>query len=84
MGIHHETGYSADVEGFFVVNGERVRIAKSNGSTFVLAEPCELPPNTEGDLLTIIDGNRDSRRIELPYGVIAGQTTVDYRELAPF
>jgi hypothetical protein len=84
MGIHHETGYSADVEGFFVVNGEYIRLAKSNGSTFVLAEQCELPPRTEGDLLTIIDGHRDSRRVIIPDGVFVGQTAVGYKVVAPF
>ncbi len=57
MGVHHKEGYSATVEGFFIVGGNRVRVAKSNGERFVLADPCEAPPGTEGELLVIVDGN---------------------------
>ncbi|HUY91539.1 MAG TPA: hypothetical protein VMV10_22555 [Pirellulales bacterium] len=84
MGIHHEYGYSADVEGFFVIRGNRVRLAKTNGRTFVLAEPCELPPGSEGDLLTIVDGKANSRRVLIPEGVCQGQTIVKYVVAAPF
>ncbi|HZZ27009.1 MAG TPA: hypothetical protein VFE46_03300 [Pirellulales bacterium] len=85
MGIYHKDGYSAEVEGFFVVTKElRFRLAKSNGCTFVLAESCELPPGTEGDLLVIVDGKKDSRRVVLRKGVSIGQTTVEYEVVAPF
>ncbi len=56
MGIRHEYGYSADVEGFFVTDSKRFRLAKTNDATLVLAEPCELPPGIEGELLIIVDG----------------------------
>ena len=84
MGVYRQNGYSADVEAFFVVGDERFRLAKSNACTFVLAESCELPPDTEGDLLTIIDGQRDSRRVVIPDGVVKGQTAVGYTVLVPF
>jgi hypothetical protein len=84
MGIHHEDGYSAAVEGYFVVGDARFQIAKSNGRNFVLAEPCELSPGTIGELLVIVDGAADSRLVELPTGVSFGQTIVQYRETAPF
>jgi hypothetical protein len=82
MGTHYEYGYSADVEGFFVTAGERIRLAKTNGCTFVLAELCELPPGAEGDLLVIVDGKADSRRVMLPEGVAQGQTLVKYKVTA--
>ena len=84
MGTQRENGYSADVEGFFVVNGNRIRLAKTNGSTFCLAESCELPPGSEGDLLIIIDGKSHSRRVVVPDGVCLGQTQVSYKVSAPF
>ncbi|HVX60225.1 MAG TPA: hypothetical protein VHC19_06485 [Pirellulales bacterium] len=84
MGIRHEYGYSAEVEGFFVTKEKRIRLAKTNGSAFVLAEPCELPPGIEGDLLVIIDGNAHSQRVVLPNGVERGQTAVNYALAAPF
>lgn len=84
MGAHHEYGYSADVEAFFVSTGKRFRVAKTNGWAISLAESCDLPPGTEGDLLIIVDGNARSQRVVLPDGVEAGQTTVKYMVAAPF
>lgn len=85
MGIHREDGgYSANVEGFFVLRGERIRLAKTNGVTFVLAQPCEFPPGTQGDLVVFVDGKKDSKLVELPSGVALGQTVVNYKVLAPF
>jgi hypothetical protein len=84
MGTYHEYGYSAEVEGFFVIRGSRVRLAKTNGCTFVLAESCELPPGAEGELLTVVDGKANSRRVVLPDGVLSGQTLVKYLVAAPF
>lgn len=84
MGTYHDDGYSADVAGFFVISSGRIRLAKTNGRAFVVAEPCELPPGTEGDLLTIIDGKAESRRVVIPEGVFRGQTSVRYEVAAPF
>jgi hypothetical protein len=84
MGTQRKDGYSADVEGFFVAEGNRVRLAKSNGCSFVLAEPRELPAGIEGDLLVIVDGKANSRHVVLPKGAGRGQTIVEYKVLAPF
>ena len=84
MGIHREHGYSASVEGFFVLQGTRIRLAKTNGCTFVLAERCELAPGTTGELLIIVDGQEDSKMVTLPEGAISGQTLVRYEVAAPF
>jgi hypothetical protein len=84
MGVHHKDGYSATVEGFFVVGEQRVRVAKSNGSRIVLAEQCEVPPGTEGELLVIVDGSKSSRRVIVPSGIVAGQSVVEYQVAAPF
>jgi hypothetical protein len=77
-------GYSAHVEGFFVVGSNRFRVAKSNGERFCLAEPCELPPGTEGDLVVIVDGSASSRRIVIKDGIIQGQISVGYDVVVPF
>jgi hypothetical protein len=84
MGIQHEHGYSAEVEGFLVIRGERVRLAKTNAHALVLAESCELPPGAVGELLIIVDGKSDSRLVTLPSGVCKGQTLVNYQVAAPF
>ncbi len=84
MGRYHEDGYSADVEGFLVVRGGSYRLAKSNGCTFVLADPCELAPGTSGELRVIVDGRVSSRMVEIPTGVAAGKNVVQYKVAAPF
>ncbi len=84
MGYYHEDGYSSEVEGYLVINGRRIRLAKTNGRTLLLAEPCELAPGTEGELLVIVDGKRSSRRITLPMGVVGSEKNVAYEVVAPF
>jgi hypothetical protein len=84
MGIQRENGYSASVEAYLVVDDTRVRLAKTNGCTFTLAEPCELLPGTVGDLVVIIDDEEQSKAVLLPNGSALGQTIVDYIVTAPF
>ena len=84
MGIERNDGYSATVEGFFVVRGNRIRLAKTNGCTFAFAEPCELSPGTIGELLVIVDGSEQRRTVTLPDGVVQGQLIVRYEVSAPF
>lgn len=64
--------------------GRTVRLAKTNGSTFVVAESCELERGTVGELLVIVDCHPSSREIRLPDGVILGQTVVSYEPNVPF
>ncbi len=84
MGIYREYGYSAEVEGFFVVANERIRLAKTNGTTFVLAEPRAIAPGTTGELLIIVDGQKDSKQVVLPDGVLPGQAMARYILESPF
>jgi hypothetical protein len=84
MGIHHKDGYSATVEGYLVVNGTRYRVAKTNAQTFVLADPCELPPGASGELLVIVDGSASSDPIDIPAGICHGQRVVPYAITASF
>jgi len=84
MGFYREDGYSASVSGFLVVGSHEIRLAKTNGCTFVVAESCELPAGTVGELLITVDGQSDRLSVELPDGIIAGQTMVKYSVIAPF
>lgn len=84
MGRYHEDGYSAHVEGFFVVAGTSIPLIKTNELAFVIAEPAEFPPHTRGEILVIIDGDRSSRTVILPDGIQPGQTSVNYQVEAPF
>lgn len=83
MGTHHDDGYSADVRGFFVVGRDRIRLAKTNGCTFVLAELWQLLAGTEGQLIVIVDGIETSRPVRVLEDVNAGETTVKYSEIVP-
>ena len=84
MGIQRENGYSAHVEGFFVFGEGRVRLVKTNECTITLAESCELPPGTMGELLVIVDSRQHSQLVVLPEGVTPGQISVNYLVAAPF
>ena len=84
MGIHHENGYSAAVQRFFVAAGERIRVAKSNERWFVVVQPQELRCGIEGELLVIVDGNSHSRRVRLPHGMRLDQIKTPYEVTAPF
>jgi hypothetical protein len=80
MGIERKDGgYSATVEGFLVVNGYRVRLAKTNARAVTFAESCQpLPPGTSGELLIIVDGNESRTQVTLPEGVVPGQALAAY------
>jgi hypothetical protein len=84
MGMHHADGYSATVQGFLVVDGRRIRVAKTNEALITLADRCELPPGTEGELIVTVDGNSFSQTIRLPSGMSLDQSTTDYTVAAPF
>jgi hypothetical protein len=84
MGMQREGGYSATVEGYLIVDNRRIPLARTNGSTFVLAEECILTPGTTGELLVVVDNDPNSRQVRLPEGVARGQTVVAYDVEAPF
>jgi hypothetical protein len=82
MGIARKDGYSATVEGFFVYNGTRVRLAKTDHETVYFAEPCELPPGIQGELLFIVDGSESRKPVRLPEGTVADQSFASYETVA--
>jgi hypothetical protein len=84
MGRFHEDGYSADVEAFFVVSDRKLRLAKTNGCTFVFSTGCNLSPGTTGRLVVTIDGEDHSKTVVLPDGSEECQPIVRYEVLAPF
>ncbi len=86
MGIARTNGYSATVEGYLIVGDGRYRLAKTNGVRLVLSQPCadEFPPGTDGELVIIVDGDRGSKRITLPDGVVCGEHQARYEAFVPF
>jgi hypothetical protein len=84
MGIQRENGYSASVEAFLAFGERRLSVAKTGRDSVVLVEPCELPRGTECELVTIVDGRRNSRSIVLDEGAISGRREVRYSVAVPF
>lgn len=84
MGIQRENGYSASVEAFLIVGEQHIRLAKTGPDKIVLVEPRELPPGTEGGLVIIVDGHRDSRAVVLDEGASREQREVRYSVAVPF
>jgi len=84
MGVQRENGYSASVEAFLDVAGQHIRLAKTGPDEITFVEPCELPLGTEGELVIIVDGDRDSRSVVLNEGAALGSREVRYSVAVPF
>jgi hypothetical protein len=84
MGIQHSDGYSASVEAHLVVGGQQFSVSKVGRDSFTLAESCDLPLGTEGELVIIIDGHRNSRMVVLDEGATRKGHKVRYSVAAPF
>lgn len=84
MGIQRNNGYSATVEAFLVVGESMIRLAKTGRTTLTFADACELPPETEGELVVCVDGHRDTRSVVLPDWLSLGQRVAAYAVTAPF
>jgi hypothetical protein len=78
MGTRHKDGYSAEVTAHFVIQGDRLPLAKTNYRTIVLVGSCELAPGTQGEIEILVDGTKFSRFVTLPAGVSRGQSIVPY------
>jgi hypothetical protein len=83
MGIQRENGYSASVEAFLVLGEQHISVAKTGRDTVTLVEPCDLPPGTEGELVMIVDGHRESRAVVLDDGANRERREVRYSVAVP-
>jgi hypothetical protein len=84
MGIQRENGYSASISAYLTVGTERFQIAKMNRDYLTLAEPCELAPNTEGQITVVVDEKKSTQMIALSDGVTSNHRGARYSVLAPF
>jgi hypothetical protein len=84
MGIQRENGYSASVEAFLVIGEQRLSVAKTGRDSVVLVEPCELPKGTKCELVTLVDGRRNSRSVVLVEGANIMRREVRYSAAVPF
>jgi hypothetical protein len=74
-------GYYAKVEGWFVVNGYRHRLAKTCGTHFVLSEPHAFQIGTVGTLNISVDGSLTQKDVELPEGAALDTARIPYVEV---
>lgn len=84
MGTFHNDGYSASIEAFLIIDGQKFKIAKTSRDTLTFAQPCELPPGSEGTLSITVDGCQSTRLVVLDDGVINGDQLARYSTAAPF
>ena len=84
MGTFHNDGYSASIEAFLIIDGQQFKIAKTSRDTLTFAQPCELPPGSEGTLSITVDGCQSTRLVVLDDGVFNGDQLARYSTAAPF
>jgi hypothetical protein len=78
MGTHWNDGYSAQVDMYLVIDGDRVGVAQVGPGWFILEDDRAIPPETDAELVIAIDGRETKRRIFLHEGAIRQGTEVAY------
>jgi hypothetical protein len=84
MDNQRQNAYSAMVRAYLRVGSDTFGVAKINGKQLTLAEPCELSPGSQGQLVVIVDDHQSARTVVLPDGVDQGQREAHYSVVAPF
>jgi hypothetical protein len=74
----NDGGYSSDVAGCLRVGERSFRIAQTGPNSFILRDPCELPPGTEGTIVISVDGDEREIHAFLQNGVAIGCSEVQY------
>jgi hypothetical protein len=78
MGTTWTDGFSAHVDLFLLVDGERLDVAQVGPSSFIFSKPVELPPGTEGELVISVDGVETKSQVLLQHGSRAEIEPVAY------
>jgi hypothetical protein len=76
MGQRWLDGYSADVEIYLRIAGERVDVAQIGRGRLILRTPRELPPGTRATLVFRIDGHEEREEVVLCEGAAAVEEPV--------
>jgi hypothetical protein len=71
--------YSATVDLRLRVNGRILDVGQVGHKFLILAEPCEVPPGTEADLIVTVDGKETVQRVELHEGITRHSNLVSFR-----
>jgi hypothetical protein len=79
MGIYWKDGYSAEVEVYLDVGGERYAVERIGKSGLILRDDCSLPAGTLGKLVMVVDGDVRNVDILLSRDCVAGN-----RQPVPF
>lgn len=82
MGQRWLDGYSADVEIFISIGGQRYDVAQIGRGTLILREPAPIPPLTDATLTIKIDGREEISQIFLTDGAEKDQQPVAFHTLA--
>jgi hypothetical protein len=78
MGQRWFDGYSADVEIYLVIDGERYDVAQICRGSLFLRSPREIPPSTSAKLVIKIDGVEESEQVLLAKGAVPDEMAVSF------
>ena len=71
-------GYSAEVEIYLEIAGERYDVAQIGGGALLLRDSHTIPPGTEAKLFMRIDGVEEVEQIFLGSGAVNNEEAVSY------
>jgi hypothetical protein len=78
MGQRWLDGYSADVEVYLLIAGERVDVAQIGHGKLILRTPREFPPGTRATLVFTVDGQEEREEVVLCEGAANVEEPVMY------
>ena len=78
MALHWPDGYSAQIDAYLLVNGERYAVAQVVGGALILRQPQQIAAGTPARLVIAIDGHEKVQSIVLGEGASVGQQLVPY------
>ncbi len=78
MGQQWPDGYSAQVDIYLIVDGERYDVAQVANGSLVMRDPRPIPPETVATLVLDIDGKNESKEIFLRDGVADSNGFIPY------
>ena len=78
MGQRWLNGYSADVEIYLLIRGERFDVAQISDGSLILRDSNDIPPGTEATLVIKIDGHEEREHIFLRAGAESSEEPVPF------
>ena len=71
-------GYSAAVELYLLVNGNRLPLSHVGPKSFRLRSWFPIPPKTDATLLIVVDGHEEHRHVFIQHGAADGAERIEY------